>query len=456
MATTSDSAWAPHYAALGSSKSAAKDRKCSEQISAEVAAQFDEASVKRQDSRESDAVIGVMLNLTKNIVGAGILCLPFALQEGGAGLGVLSLAVTGAFSLSGFLAIGKVCDATGARSYREAWQNTVGTSPLIVDVAILFECVITCIGYVILILDYLGTGLQGLAGLQATEGVRMRIAVVVSVTCLMPLCLRPNMDSLKFSSLIGNLAMLYTMAYVIIECVAWDTHQSFLEDATFVGTQREGVFRSTCVMTSAYIAHYSAPDFLKQLSGSHPRPLRGFRRAAMGSFGLTMVAYWLFAVAGYERFGSGVLGNILLNYETSICVLLAWVSMAATLVFGFPLVFKPARDTMAEVLSLNPPAKCRSEGESSASAPVSCPWGLMTTLVVVVTVALGIYFRDISRVLSFRGALLGCPISFILPGFMLLHCPGGTTGSKNLVHAWSLIVFGAFAGSLGLYCTFLY
>lgn len=451
----SDSPWEQHYKALRVHSIAApmKDLKRGGWMGAQDVAVGHHDEVHR---KESDAVVGVMLNLTKTIVGAGILCLPFALQEGGAGLGIVSLAATGVLSLAGFLAIGKACDATGAQSYREAWHRTVGTSPMIVDIMILLECVITCVGYVILILDYLGTGLQGLAGLPVTQAVRVRLAALVSVICLIPLCLRPSLDGLKVSSLLGNLAMLYTVAYVILECIAWDEHSSFLEDATFLSTEREGVFRSTCVMTSAYIAHYSAPELLKELSTKHPKPWNGFRRAAMASFGASIVAYWLFAVAGYERFGPSVLGNILLNYESTICVLLAWVSMAATLVFGFPLVFKPARDTVAEVLALNPPAESASEGKPVARAPLSCPWGLMTALVVLATVVAGVYFRDISRVLSFRGALLGCPISFILPGVMLLHCPRNTVGLATAVHAWLLILFGLLAGSLGLYCTFLF
>mmetsp|Transcript_3770 Transcript_3770/g.10430 ORF Transcript_3770/g.10430 Transcript_3770/m.10430 type:complete len:498 (-) Transcript_3770:112-1605(-) len=412
----------------------------------------DYGGVRPAQRTEMAMVFGAMVNLTRTIVGAGVLCLPFALQEGGAGLGVISLAATGVFSLIGFLAIGRACHATGARTYREAWRRTVGTSPVLVDVMILFECILTCVGYVILILDYLGTGLQGLAGLPTTAGTRARLAGAVTVVCLIPLCLRPCLDSLKFSSLFGNVAMLYTITFVILECLAWDDRDGFLQGATFLSSERDGVFRATCVMTSAYIAHYSAPDFLAELSG-HSRPWQGFFMASAASFGLSLVAYWLFAVAGYERFGAGVLGNVLLNYDSTLCALLAWVSMAATLIVSFPLIFKPARDVMAQVLALQPPPTTGGLQKELRGPAWARPWALMTALAVVATVLAGVCFRDISRVLAFRGALLGCPISFILPGLMLMNCPEGSM-RKSTIGAWLLILFGTLAGSLGLYCTF--
>jgi len=390
----------------------------------------------------------MMANLTKNIVGAGILGLPFAMQDGGLGLGLINLTFFGGLSLVGFLAIGHTCHATGARTYREAWERTVGVFPAIVDVAVLLECLITGVGYTILALDYTSTGLRGLFGYEGGPHLRAKLAATMTALVLVPLCLRPNLDSLKVTSQVGNFIMLYTILYVILDFGFGEEGGPAAEVASFSG-DREGVFRSIVVMTSAYIAHYSAPNFMADLSESSTRPLASFSASALVAFTASLVAYCAFAAAGYLRFGpTGVLGNILLNYEAGHRIMVGWLSMAPMLLLTFPIAFKPARDTVAKALRLREPRG----GEACAATA----WSAATGLLVVLTVIAGVVFEDISMVLAFRGALLGCPISFVMPGLMLWNCPaGGSVKDPALLKpiAATLIAVGVLAGLLGLYCT---
>lgn len=367
-------------------------------------------------------------------------------------MSLLMMVITGCVSLLGFLSTGYACHLTGAKTYREAWERTVGASSAgVVDTMIVFECGICCVGYIILILDYLCIGIQGLVAVSVP---RHTLAAIVTVFFLTPLCLQPNFRSLRFSSLFGNFAILYTILFVIIECISWGEYGTSLKSATFLGPDMNGIINSICVMTSAYIAHYSAPGLFAELS-AHPVPWTAFCRSSVAAFGLNVLCYVAFAVAGFSRFGPAVLGNILLNYESGCFVMLAWVSMAICLILTFPLQHKLVRDTIASALQLAPVQKFRVR-ELRRNA-----WSLLSVAVLLVTVVPGVIFTDVSKVLSFRGALLGCPISFILPAIMLLHAPTSTrttrTGgeiSLRLLNFSSclLLVFGVAASALGIYC----
>mmetsp|Transcript_540 Transcript_540/g.1695 ORF Transcript_540/g.1695 Transcript_540/m.1695 type:complete len:443 (+) Transcript_540:49-1377(+) len=394
----------------------------------------------------------LVINLIKGILGSGLLCLPFALQESGLGLGLITLTFMAIMSLGGFLAIGYTCHITGASSYRQAWQRSVGVYPAIVDVMILLECVITGIGFVILTLDYTSTGLRGLWEFEAGPNLRPKIAAAMTIFILMPLNLRTNLESLKSTSTLGNCILLYTILYVILEYAGCDHGMcSEMGDLmTMYGPKRDGIFRAVGMMTSAYIAHYSAPDHMASVS-SRPRPWKTFYASVVVAFAVALVAYILFAGAGFMRFGpEAVMGNILLNYEgmdSSHNIMAAWLGMAMMLLCTFPLSFKPARDTVAKALEID-------DGVDEGSPRFA--WSLATVIMVGLTVIMGVILQDISKIMALRGAVLGCPISFTMPGLMLWYCPEGNhpNGLQKPAGA-ALFVFGIFAGLMGLVCTFM-
>lgn len=72
-----------------------------------------------------------VFNLVKSIVGAGVLSLPAGIAAfGNAPSAVIPavalICIIGGFSAYGFSLIGRVCNFTGGKSYREAWSKSVG------------------------------------------------------------------------------------------------------------------------------------------------------------------------------------------------------------------------------------------------------------------------------------------------------------------------------------------
>ena len=73
----------------------------------------------------------LVFNLVKNIVGAGVLSLPAGVAAFGSAPSALFpavalIAIIGVMSGYCFSLIGRVCEMTGASSYRDAWARSVG------------------------------------------------------------------------------------------------------------------------------------------------------------------------------------------------------------------------------------------------------------------------------------------------------------------------------------------
>ncbi|CAK0899366.1 unnamed protein product, partial [Prorocentrum cordatum] len=375
--------------------------------------------------RRGDLVFGATVNLTKGIIGrlareAADLGQPVvscggeeeeeeeedslyvsvvwcSSTVGGLGLGLVSLVATGFLALLGFLAIGYACRHTGARTYREACVRSAGVHPLLVDVMVVLECIITNVGYTLLILDYANIGLNGLFGLPVNRLSRTLLAVLITASAILPLSLKENLYSLRFSSLLGVFAVGYALVFVIADSATQESCWDFFDGASFVGSEREGIFRAVSIMTSALSFHYNAPTIWAELS-DHPSQWNAFVTASILSFSICTVIYVAFSIAGLACFGSTVQGNVLMGYQPGVLVLLAWIAQSVNLTVCFPLVFKPARDTLMQSVGFPPPS---SQGQGQHCRTLS-PWTASTAAVVLCVVGAATTLTDISRVQASR------------------------------------------------------
>lgn len=382
-------------------------------------------------------VVIAITNVIQTMVGVGMLALPAALRDGGVGIGTLNLAVMGCLSLLGFLTIGRVCYVTGARTYREAWKQTIGRGEKVVDLAIFLETSITMIGYSMIITDYIEVILDSVLGWSIP---RCAIALILTIFVIIPLGLQPQLHNLRFSSRLGNCAIMYMVCFVILNT----NGIQHVRDATFLSSDANGIFRATSVMASAYIAHYNAPYILSDLL-PHPRPWQAFFFTVMVAFAVGVIVFETVALSGYARWGPEVMGNLLLNYGRSSTIMVAWCSMTVTTIASFAMHVKPARDGCAQTLGVQ-----LYRGHMQEEV-VKLPFLTVTLSVLTGVVVVSIACRNLSYILAFRGALLGSPISMAFPGLMLLNCPNTNAIYRRVCGC--LLVFAGLANScLGFYC----
>ena len=151
-----------------------------------------------------------VFNLVKAIVGVGVLSLPAGIAAFGSAPSALVpalglITIIGLLSAYGFALIGKVCAYTGAKSYREAWELSVGPSTAWIPAwSATLKTLMACLAYSMVLADTF-TSL-----LPVAADARNKVLLGVTTFVLLPLCWMKDLKSLAPFSLLGVMGMAYT------------------------------------------------------------------------------------------------------------------------------------------------------------------------------------------------------------------------------------------------------
>jgi hypothetical protein len=248
--------------------------RCTLRNTVTAALRFSGEACSVRDVQGSATVPVEVLNLVKNIVGAGALALPSGVAAFADAPAVLPAASTWLAAMGGifayyFLLIGRTCKITRAASYAEAWERTMGrTGSGWVALAVALKAGMGNLECSMILAD-------SFRDLFETVGLSMSrtwALLIVTFSALLPLCMLKNLAVLAPFSGLGMLAMLFT-AFAI--AVRW-ADGSYAEGGQFlnqIGDDMKPSFGSTglvgavhlrvlvfvCMLSEAYIAHYNSP-----------------------------------------------------------------------------------------------------------------------------------------------------------------------------------------------------
>jgi amino acid permease len=211
-----------------------------------------------------------IFNLVKAVVGVGVLSLPAGIAAFGNNPSALVPALTliagiGILSGYGFAVIGKVCAYTGATSYREAWSKSVGPSTSWIPAwSTTLKTFVACLAFSMVLADTFASLL----------GTTERTKALLGVTAiLLPLCLLKNLSSLAPFSLLGVIGMMFTAFAMTVRYL---DGSYAMPNGKLLGQVPEilkpsfgdkgmtSVFSPnslilTCMLSTAYMAHFNAP-----------------------------------------------------------------------------------------------------------------------------------------------------------------------------------------------------
>lgn len=410
-----------------------------------------EALFQRQPKTAVETSVGTasipaeIFNLIKLIVGAGALGLP----AGVAAFGDHPTAILPAFVLVcligglagyGFSLIGMVCSATRARSYRQAWAATVGstTSWLPAAACLLVTCCSVLTNSMIQA-DAIPDILQAYFGIKAA---RTTALLSVTILVLLPLCLMRSLAALAPFSLIGIFGMLYTC---IAMAIRWLTG-SYAEGSALAeslaphwrpsfGTRGwKAIFSPNvailvAMLSSSFMAHYNAPRMYWELRNN---TLPRFNAVVAASYAGAVGLMAALALAGFGTFGSSSASMILNNYAVSDSIMsLSRVAVTISLLFTFPLAFLGVREGVMDLL--NVPGERRQK--------ISDP---LTIVLLTIITCLAMTLKDIRYILSFGGATWGNCVIYIFPALMVVQ------GAKKYPQLQSLVPTATLNGILGV------
>jgi len=373
-----------------------------------------------QDVEGTATISNEIFNLVKSIVGAGVLSLPAGIAAfGNAPSAVIPSAililVIGAISAYGFSLIGRVCAVTGARSYREAWDKTVGTNTSWMPaVSSTFNCLIANLAYSMILADTFKNLLSGF-GLEIS---RQNVLFLVTIVVLIPLCLMKNLSSLAPFSLLGIMGMAFTIFAMAIRCfdgsystpdgkfladVAQNLQPSFGDiGASAVMSPKSLIL--ICMLSTAYMAHFNAPKFYVELKDN---TIKRYNAVVTSSFGISIAIFIGVAALGFLTFGSASDGLILNNYSNKDSLMsFSRIAVAISIVFSYPLVFVGTRDGLFDLANVSVDKRSNSLVNNVT----------LVTLAAVTFAALKV--KDLSFVLSFGGATVGTALIYVFPALM--------------------------------------
>jgi len=402
-----------------------------------------------------------VFNLVKAIVGVGVLSLPAGIAAfGNAPSAVLPAVILittiGILSGFGFAVIGKVCAYTGAKSYREAWDLSVGPSTgWLPGWSTTMKTSLACLSFSMVLADTFSS-------LLGTDK-RTQVLLGVTLLILLPLCWMKNLASLAPFSLLGVIGMAYTGLAMAVRYLDGSYKMPLpLEDGALpsatgllstVASNLQPSFGSNgwrsvfapqslilvCMLSTAYMAHFNAPKFYLELQNN---TLPRFNSVVAISFGISILLIASIASIGFLTFGSSCGGLVLNNYATGdMWMGVSRVAVAVSLVFSYPLAFQGCRDGIIDLLGV-------SEEKRGKDAFVN---GVTVALLAGITLAATI-LTDLSFVLAFGGATLGNALTFVYPAIMYTNVvkkQGREGETVGVLVAQVAAVLGVIMGGIG-------
>jgi amino acid permease len=457
---------ASRQAVRGGNAAVADGESAALEIDAEMAMDGDKYAtlslLDGEGSSKDDGLTAMAINLVKTIVGAGVLSLPASVTTFGDGPSALFPATLlciamGSLSAYCFSLIGRVCNKTGALTFRGAWVISIGeASSWIPAAAITGQTVAFTVAFSMILAD---TSKDLLITATGIELGRASALVLLTSTVLLPLCMLKDLAALAPFSLLGILGIGFTVCAMLFRfgdgSYALATGDApdgqFLADvASAVAPMtpaREGQAAATaafiCKLSSAYVAHYSAPKFFSDLQTSTPSrlsQLARFNKLVAISYAVSVAFCLAVMCVGFFTFGSSCTGLILNNYSGKDSLMnLCTLCISMSLVFTYPLVFMAAREGVFDSMGV-------AVKERTAAATNK----LTVFLLVVITVT-ALALTDLSLLLSLSGAVLGNGIIFVFPSMMFRGAfKNVEERRRERVLCGGVAIFGLVVGGIGV------
>jgi len=308
-----------------------------------------------------------------------------------------------------------VCALTGATTYREAWDLSVGESTSWIPAwACTIKTGVANVAYSMILADTF-QNLFSTAGLNLSRSTTL---LGITSTVLLPLCLLKDLASLAPFSLLGIIGMAYTTLAMAIRYFGGSYSLPAGKLLSSLAASKVPKFGNAgasaalspnsailvCMLSTAYLAHYNAPKYFVELKDN---TIERFNQVVKYGFAASMSMFVAVTAFGFLTFGKASQGLILNNYANGdVLAGASRVAVAVSVVFSYPLAFVGIRDGILDLTKF--PREKRTNSNLDR---------LSVALLSVVT-ALALKLKDLSFVLSFGGATLGNAIIFVFPALM--------------------------------------
>jgi amino acid permease len=378
----------------------------------------------------SASIPNLTTSLVKSIVGAGVLALPAGVTNLGDSIeqalptALVFIAIAGWMNAYFFSIVGRVCAATGAVSYRDAWDRSVGRlypnstiTTSIVTWTVTFKTALSCLAYSMILADSFQS-LAVSAGFLDCQ--RSAALLFITISALLPLCLRRDLSSLAPFSLAGLFGFGVAVTTMVTRC--WDgtyninANGQFLSDLPIENQPSFGTSSTLfpkeqgiillCTLATAFVAHYNAPRFHAELRDNN---LERFNLVVGTSFAIAALLFAVVAVSGFLTFGSHSQPFILNNYSPyDPFAVVSRLAVAISILLTFPLPFVGLRDGILDSMNI-------SDGDRNDTTLF-----VVTLLLLSFITVAALLIHDLSFVLAVGGGTFSTAVSSVFPTLMFV------------------------------------
>ena len=413
------------------------------------------------------------INLVKGVIGSSV----FALPAGVAAFASTRAALVPSFLLLGAVAtlsgytfwmIARVNEATDTESFGGAWRATFGESTSWVPSAIIVaKCFASCLTYTMVIGDSFAP-ILGAAAAPAWLASRSGAILSILPLVVLPLCLLPSLSMLRYTSLFGVAALIYSAAFLVVRAAAAPPLAAAAATAAarapLALAMTAKVFVLVSLLSTAFTAHYNAPRFYAELApaptvagqrggfyvggvaaadgdgdgegaaddadapvadaadaadtataidrpSDRPSKVRRMGLVTTLGFGIAAAVAAALMGGGFWAFGDRCDGFILNNFPTSDRLAqLARLAVGSSVVCTYPFVFFGLRDGALALAGAE---------RASGATRLATTLGLLS-----VVVALALVLTDLGLVVAVSGALLSSAILYVVPPAMFSRVLG--------------------------------
>lgn len=285
-------------------------------------------------------------NLVKTIVGAGLFAIPFAFKNDGVAVGLLLIflaAVTSSFGLILLAKCSKTLINPRNSSFFTICMLTYPSLAPLFDLAMVIQCFGVGLSYLVLVGDFFPDLFGG----------ERKYWILLSAILVVPLCCLKKLDNLKYSSIVGVIALLYLsllIGFRYLTDVAFAPEISFErgEISWFKVYDYKGLLSTFSIIIFAYVGAMNIFTIVNELQDNS---MTNVRKVVDSSILISTILFLFVGLFGYLTFGSLTMGNILLNYDSdSLAIGIGKFCLAMMLILTFPLLFHPLRTAINNIV----------------------------------------------------------------------------------------------------------
>eukprot|EP00698_Gefionella_okellyi_P004734 TRINITY_DN1433_c0_g1_i2.p1 TRINITY_DN1433_c0_g1~~TRINITY_DN1433_c0_g1_i2.p1 ORF type:complete len:441 (-),score=90.71 TRINITY_DN1433_c0_g1_i2:788-2110(-) len=380
---------------------------------------------------------GAVFNMIKATIGAGLLGVPLATRYTGIGLGVILMVMLALISGTTIYMMTAAGEYSSASSYEVLSFKALGMKgSRLVDILIIIGGFGSLVAYHMLIVDFLQPVIIAISNNAETVAAnKFLITAVVNLALLLPLAVKKNINSLRFTSFVSLLLIvMFVVVVVYFGVVMLDVRgmpsplNVFHLDMT--------LFNALPMYAFSFMSQSSVFPIYVEMQ---EHTVSAFSSVVVRTQIFSLIVFVLTGVFGYIAFGDGTMGNVITNFpRNSPLVLSIQVAFALIVIFSYPLVLFTFRLSIEHLWH-------GIEGRFN-----TIRFYILTIATIVVASVVAMFVSNVSFVFSLTGSVSSGALMMTLPAIAYIRIMPDTMRSPLKIAAVCIAVLGVVILVLGV------